>query len=88
MVLADGRTVVEELAVADAHPLGARPFERADYVAKFRSLADGVLEPAETERFLHLAERLPELSSTELGDLTLIARPGLIDADPRTNGIF
>jgi 2-methylcitrate dehydratase len=29
----DGSTIVDEIAVADAHPLGARPFARADYVA-------------------------------------------------------
>src|SRR4051812_19132171 len=37
--LTDGSRVVEEIAVADAHPLGARPFARADYVRKFRTLA-------------------------------------------------
>ena len=31
--------IVDEIAVADAHPLGARPFTRPDYVAKFRRLA-------------------------------------------------
>src|SRR5690606_4208644 len=36
--LADGSRTVAEIAVADAHPLGARPFGRADYVAKFRTL--------------------------------------------------
>lgn len=45
-------TIVDEIAVADAHPLGARPFARADYVGKFRILAEGVLAPAEIERFL------------------------------------
>ena len=36
-------------------------------------LADGVLEPAEIERFLALAERLPELTAEELGGLTVTA---------------
>ncbi len=67
--LVDGSHIVEEIAVADAHPLGARPFARADYVGKFRSLADGVLAPDEIERFLAEAQRLPEL--TDLGGLTL-----------------
>ncbi len=71
--LTDGRRIVDEIAVADAHPLGARPFARADYVGKFRMLAEGVLEPAEIERFLALAERLPELSAEELGGLTVTA---------------
>jgi 2-methylcitrate dehydratase len=72
--LADGRRVVAEIAVADAHPLGARPFARADYVGKFRTLAGGVLEPDEIERFLAVAQRLPELRPDELGGLTITAR--------------
>jgi 2-methylcitrate dehydratase len=72
--LTDGRRVVAEIAVADAHPLGARPFARADYVGKFRTLAAGVLEPEEIERFLAVAERLPELRPDELAGLTITAR--------------
>ncbi len=53
--LTDGTVIEEEIAVADAHPLGARPFARADYIRKFRILAEPVLEPAEIERFLSLA---------------------------------
>ena len=39
----DGTEIVDEIAVADAHPLGARPFAREDYVRKFRILAEPVL---------------------------------------------
>jgi 2-methylcitrate dehydratase len=69
--LADGSRIIDEIAVADAHPLGARPFARAQYVEKFRSLADGVLAPAEIERFLDTAQRLPALTAAELAGLTL-----------------
>lgn len=86
--LADGTRLVDELAVADAHPLGARPFERADYLAKFRLLAGGILAAPEIERFLDLAQRLPELTGAELGALTLVAPPGLFDSSPSLNGIF
>jgi 2-methylcitrate dehydratase len=88
ITLADGRVIDAQIAVADAHPLGARPFARADYVAKFRSLADGVLEEAEIERFLALAERLPELSAAELGGLTITARPGLLAGVSAPRGLF
>ena len=71
--LTDGRRIVDEIAVADAHPLGARPFARADYVGKFRMLSEGVLDRAEIERFLALAERLPRLSAEEIGGLTVTA---------------
>jgi 2-methylcitrate dehydratase len=73
ITLANGERIIDEIAVADAHPLGARPFARADYVRKFRTLADGVLAPAEIERFLALAERLPQLTPAEVGELNVIA---------------
>ena len=71
--LTDGTRVVDEIAVADAHPLGARPFGRAEYVNKFRMLAEGILSPDEIDRFLDVAQRLPELSPAELGGLTVTA---------------
>jgi 2-methylcitrate dehydratase len=70
--LADGTRVVEEIAVADAHPLGARPFGREQYIHKFRTLADGILPQAEIERFLETAQRLPELIAPELSSLTVV----------------
>src|SRR5262245_30810843 len=42
VTLNDGATIEDELAVADAHPLGARPFKRQNYIDKFRMLAQGV----------------------------------------------
>ncbi|MBH0131101.1 MmgE/PrpD family protein [Salinibacterium sp. NK8237] len=69
--MADGSRIVEEIAVADAHPLGARPFAREQYITKFRTLADGVLASDEIERFLDVAQRLPELSPSELSGLTV-----------------
>lgn len=69
--LTNGERVVDEIAVADAHPLGARPFGRAEYENKLRILADGVLADEEVDRFLALAARLPELSADELGGLTV-----------------
>src|SRR5690606_4968176 len=64
--LTDGTRIIDEIAVADAHPLGARPFAREQYVDKFRMLADGVLEASEIERFLDAAQRLPELSADDI----------------------
>src|SRR3546814_10893953 len=61
----DGSTLEEEIAVADAHPRGAHPFAGADYIAKFRSLTDGLVEPTEAERFLAAAAALA--SSEEIG---------------------
>ncbi len=88
ITLTDGTRIVDEIAVADAHPLGARPFAREQYVQKFRTLADGVLEPGEIDRFLAAAERLPELSAGEFSALTITARPGLLDSVVVPKGLF
>ena len=71
--LVTGERIVDEIAVADAHPLGARPFARAEYVTKFRTLASGVLAEAEIERFLAAAEALPSLAAGELDQLNITA---------------
>ncbi|SDQ67841.1 MmgE/PrpD family protein [Microbacterium sp. cf332] len=86
--LVDGTTLVDEIAVADAHPLGARPFAREDYIRKFRILAEPVLDAAEIERFLRLAERLPELTADEVRELTIVARDGVIASAPNPRGLF
>ncbi|MGU3356974.1 MmgE/PrpD family protein [Microbacterium sp. M4A5_1d] len=86
--MADGSTIVDEIAVADAHPLGARPFAREDYIRKFRILAEPVLEPAQIERFLDLAQRLPDLTADEVRELNIVARDGVIASAPNPRGLF
>jgi len=85
---ADGGELVEEIAVADAHPLGARPFVREDYVRKFRLLAEPVLEAEEIERFLDLAQRLPELTADEVRQLSIVAKHGVLATAPAPKGLF
>ena len=62
----DGQKIVDELGVANAHPFGAKPFERPDYIRKFMTLTEGIVTPAEQKRFLDLVQRLPKLSADEL----------------------
>ncbi|MBN9748519.1 2-methylcitrate dehydratase [Amycolatopsis sp. A1MSW2902] len=85
VTLADGTVVTDEIAVADAHPAGARPFAREQYVAKFRTLADGVVAKADQDRFLETVTRLPQLDAAEVRELAL---PAAIDANLATKGIF
>ncbi|GLU48750.1 MmgE/PrpD family protein [Nocardiopsis ansamitocini] len=87
--LDDGSVIEDEIAVADAHPLGARPFARPDYIAKFRALADGVVSLAEQDRFLDLVERLPELTATEVAQLSFSEDPDTAPRDlPVSKGLF
>ncbi|HKI70609.1 MAG TPA: MmgE/PrpD family protein, partial [Verrucomicrobiae bacterium] len=55
----DGKKLVDEIAVANAHPLGAKPFGRADYIHKFETLTEGLVSADGSKRFLQLVERLP-----------------------------
>ena len=86
--LVNGTRVVDEIAVADAHPLGARPFARAQYIEKFQTLADGVLADAEVARFLDLVQRLPRLAAAELFGLTVTPPPGYLDQVVTPKGLF
>jgi 2-methylcitrate dehydratase len=88
ITMTDGSVVEDEIAVADAHPLGARPFARENYIAKFRLLAEPVLDPAEIDRFLDLAERLPQLTADEERQLTIVAKPGVLAGAPAPKGLF
>lgn len=47
ITLTGGRVIEDSLALADAHPDGARPFVRGNYVEKFLTLSDGIIDPAE-----------------------------------------
>jgi 2-methylcitrate dehydratase len=87
VTLDDGAVIEDELGVADAHPRGARPFGRAEYVDKFEALADGVLSRAEQKRFLATAAALPELGADDLAGLTITADADLL-ALSVARGIF
>ena len=81
----DGSTLVDELAVANAHPLGARPFGREDYIRKFRILTEGIVPAREANRFIEVVQELPRLAAGELHLLNValpagqlvIGKPGI-----------
>lgn len=66
----DGTVIEDEMAVADAHPLGARPFTRENYIQKFRTLAAGIVDEAEQDRFLTAVQNLENL--TDLTELNIV----------------
>jgi 2-methylcitrate dehydratase len=78
--------IEDEIAVADAHPRGAHPFGRAEYIAKFQELAGETVAEEERESFLELATRLSSLGAAELASLTFTAT----DLEARTpeGGLF
>ncbi|GHD08932.1 MmgE/PrpD family protein [Zhihengliuella salsuginis] len=88
ITLADGTVIRDEIAVADAHPLGARPFAREQYIAKFRALAGGIIDDAEIERFLAAVQNLEQLGAGELDALNVAAADGVIDLGAAPKGLF
>ena len=87
ITLKDGNVIADELAVANAHTLGATPWKRSDYIRKFTTLTEGILAPAEAQRFLDVAQRLPELRPEELAGLTIALPAGTLAKSDRS-GIF
>ena len=69
ITMQDGSKLIDELALANAHPNGAKPFARADYINKFRILTDGIITAAEADRFIEAAQNLQALKA---GDLHLL----------------
>ncbi|MDO3400263.1 MmgE/PrpD family protein [Mycolicibacterium neoaurum] len=89
ITLKSGETIVDELAVADAHPLGARPFAREQYVHKFGVLAEGVVEPEEQQRFLQVVDGVAGIKSGGLSALNIRVDQRVLDKAPTIpSGIF
>src|ERR1700712_1977815 len=76
----DGTVVADEMAVANAHPLGATPWQRADYVNKFHGMTEGLRPPEETPRFLQPCEALPGLQAAELHRLHVAMPAGSVQS--------
>ncbi len=85
--LTDGSKVVDEIAVADAHPRGARPFGPDQYEEKLGVLAKDALTESELARFINAARSINSLDSAEVRNLNPVARDGYVMVD-KTRGIF
>ncbi|MEX6633849.1 MmgE/PrpD family protein [Hyphococcus lacteus] len=87
ITMEDGRVIEDELGIANAHPFGARPFGRDEYIKKFRTLTDEILEKSESERFLDLVQQLPNLTAEQVRVLNPVAPNGYLVENP-AKGIF
>lgn len=67
----NGEKIIDELGVANAHPAGAKPFKRADYIRKFDMLTTNIITKAERDRFIGLVENLPQLTAEQLKQLNV-----------------
>ena len=71
VTLKNGKRLSEELDKADAHPYGARPFKRENYINKFLTLSDDILEKKESDRFLKNVQNLKYLKAGQLDKLNI-----------------
>ena len=74
----DGSVIADEMAVANAHPLGATPWTRPDCVNKLRVTTEGLVTPEEASRFLTACEELPSLKAGELHRLHVAMPAGMV----------
>ena len=83
----NGKKIVEQLNRADAHPYGARPFKRKNYINKFLTLTEGILDKKESSKFLKNVQNLKNLKSGELNKLNIQVKRSQIKKNTK-KGIF
>ena len=71
VTLNNGKKIIEELERADAHPYGKRPFERKDYINKFKILTEKIISRKESDRFLKDVQNLKKLKNNQLSKLNI-----------------
>ncbi len=89
VTLTSGEKIIDELAVANAHPAGARPFARANYINKFETLTNDIISQSESKRFLDLVQNLPNLDAAGVNDINVQVDAMTVDnTTPDSKGIF
>ena len=83
----NGKKITESLERADAHPYGARPFKRVNYVNKFLTLTKGILNKKESDRFLKTVQKLKSLKSGQLDKLNVTVKKNQLKKNFK-KGIF
>ena len=87
VTLSKGKKIIEQLDRADAHPYGSRPFKRQNYIQKFLTLTNNILDKKESSRFLKTVQNLKNLKSGELYKLNIKVKKNQIKKNLK-KGIF
>ena len=87
ITLKNGKKISEEQGVADAHPYGSRPFKRKDYINKFLTLTEKILDKRESDRFLKSVQNLKKLKPGELHKLNIEVKKSKLKRNLK-KGIF
>ncbi len=84
----NGSIFSEEINVADAHPAGKRPFEREQYIEKFKTLTNGIITEKESRRFLATVQNLRNLKYNNLQGLNIEVLKKINNKSLKKNTIF
>jgi len=87
ITLKNGKKIIEQQSVADAHPYGLRPFIRQNYIKKFLTLTKGIISKKESERFLKIVQNLKKVKSGQLSKLNIEVKKSMIKKNLK-KGIF
>ena len=87
ITLKNNKKISEEQGVADAHPYGSRPFKRANYINKFLTLTENILDKKESDRFLKIVQNIKKLKSGHLDKLNIEVKKSKLKRNLK-KGIF
>jgi len=87
VTLKNKKKIIEQLDKADAHPFGARPFKRENYIKKFLTLTNKIITKKESSRFLKIVQNLKKLKSGQLFKLNIEVNKKFIKVS-KMKGIF
>ena len=87
ITLKNGKKIIEQQSVADAHPYGSRPFKRQNYIKKFLTLTEKILDKKESRRFLNTVQNLKKLKTGQLSMLNIEVKKSKIKRNLK-KGIF
>ena len=87
VTLKNRKKIKEELDKADAHPYGARPFKRKNYINKFLILTKNIISKKESDRFLEIVQNLRRLKGGGLYKLNIEVSKKYLKKN-KSKGIF
>ena len=87
ITLKNGKKITEQQDRADAHPYGSRPFKRQNYINKFLTLTENLIDKKESDRFLRTVQNLKKLKSGQLDKLNIEVKKNKIKKNLK-KGIF
>ena len=87
ITLNNGKKIIEQQDRADAHPYGSRPFKRQNYIKKFLTLTENILDKKESDRFLKTVQNLKKLKSGQLDKLNIEIKKNKLKRNQK-KGIF